>query len=69
MQEGGDAVGGVVHQPVLDGYRTVAQLVGVAGLLHAELREVADAVGYQFAALRGVELSLLVEQVVHIHAP
>ena len=55
-----------MHQPVLNSDGTIAQIIGVSGLLHAELREVADAVWYQLAALGCVELSLFVEQVVHI---
>ena len=67
MEERRDAVGRVVHQPVLDGGSAVAQHVRVAGLLHGELREVADAVGYQLAALRRVESAVLTEEFVHIH--
>ena len=69
VQEGRNTVGRVLYQPLLHGCRTVAQLVGVSGLLHTELREVSDAVGNQFAALRLVQLPLLVEQFIHIHTP
>ena len=67
MAEGRDAVGCVVHQPVLYGSHAVAQHIRVSGLLHGELREVADAVGNQLAALGCVQLSLFVEEVVHVH--
>ena len=68
MQKGGDAVRGIVDEPVLDGGSTVAQQVGVAGLLHTELREVANTIGDQFAAFGSIQLSLVAEEVVHIHA-
>ena len=69
MQEGRNAIRRVVHQPVLNGNRPVAKHIGVARLLHAELREVAYAVGYQLTALGCVEFSVFVEEFVHIHAP
>ena len=62
------AVGRVVHEPLLHGCHPVAQVVRVAWLLHAELREVADAIGNELATLRGVQPSVLAEEVVHIHA-
>ena len=37
VQEGRDAVGRVVDEPVLDGGSTVAEFVGIARLLHGEL--------------------------------
>ena len=67
MTQCGYAVGRVVHQPVLDSCHAVAQHIGVAGLLHGKLREMSDAVRYQFTALGRVELPLFVEQFVHIH--
>ena len=67
MQQRGDAVGGVVHEPVLYGGSAVTQLVRVSGLLHAELREVSDAVGNQLAALGRVEFPLLIKEVIHVH--
>ena len=68
MTKGRDAVRRVVHQPVLNGCHAVAQHIRVSGLLHGELREVADAVGNQLAALGCVQLSLFIEELVHVHA-
>ena len=68
MEEGGDAVGGVVLQPVLHGHHHIADGVRIAWFLEGKLREVADAIGNQFATFRGVELSLFIEEFVHIHA-
>ncbi len=67
MEEGGDAIGGIVLQPVLHGDHHIADGVRIAWLLEGKLREVADAIGDQFATFRGVELSLVVEEFVHIH--
>ena len=69
MQEGRNSIRRVVYQPVLNCHSTVAQLVGVSGLLHTELREMSDAVGNQFLAFCLVQFSLLVEQIIHIHTP
>ena len=57
----------MVHQPILDGSHTVAQHIGIHGFLTGKLREMTDAVRNQLSALRGVKLSLLIEEVVHIH--
>ena len=62
------AVGGVVDKPVLDCSHTVAKHVGVGGLLACILREMANAVGNELSALHGVQLSFLVEQLVHVCA-
>ena len=69
VEEGRYAAGRIVDEPVLQGCHTVAQLVGLARYLTAILREVADAVGDDFAAFRRVQLSLLVEELVHVHTP
>ena len=61
------AVGGVVHQPVLNGCSPVPQYVRVSWLLHSKLGEVADAERYQLTALGSVQPSLLIEKLVHIH--
>ena len=67
MQQCRDAVGRMSNNPLLHGSRPVTNLIGVTGLLHGKLREVANAVRYQLVALGGVEPSLLVEEHVHIH--
>ena len=66
MKEGGNAVWSVVNQPILNGGHTVAKGVRVGGLLHSELREMADAVGYELTAFGGIQLSLLVEKIIHV---
>ncbi len=63
-----NAVGSMVHQPVLNGCHTITQHVGIHLFLTGKLREVTDTIGYQLTALGGVQLSLLVEELVHIHA-
>ena len=67
MQQRRNTIRGVLHEPFLDGCRAVAQVVGVTGLLHAELREVAYAVGNQLTAFDCVQMPLVVEQLVHVH--
>ena len=68
MEQCRNAVGRMVHQPVLHGSHHVAHHIGVARLLEGILREVADTVRYQFATLRSIQLTLLVEELFHIHA-
>ena len=68
MEQGRDAVGRMLHEPLLNSRHTVAQHVGFYLLLTGILRKMAYTVGYQLAALVGVQTSLLVEEVVHIHA-
>ena len=67
MQQGGNAVGRVVDEPILNGSSPVAQLLWTTGLLHGELREMSDAIGYQLSTLGSVQPSLLVKELIHIH--
>ena len=67
MEESRNAVGCVVHQPVLESSHHVAHAVRIARFLEGILREMTNAVGYQLTALCGVQLSLLVEELFHIH--
>ena len=69
MQESRDAIGCVVHQPVLNGDGTVTKHLRLTGLLHTELREMADTIRNQLPTLRRVQLALLVEEFIHIHTP
>ncbi len=56
----------VVHQPVLDGGNAVTQYIGIQRSLAGILREMANAVGNQLAALVGVKMSLRIEELIHI---
>ena len=69
MKQGGNTIGGMLHQPFLYSSHTVAQHVGFQRFLHAELREVANTIRNEFTTLIGVQASLLIEEIVHIHAP
>ena len=67
VEQGRNTIGRMIHQPFLDGRYTVAQHIGIHGFLTGKLREMTDAVRNQLSALRGIKLSLLIEEVVHIH--
>ena len=67
MEQCRNTIGGVVHQPVLHGSYHVAHHIRVAWLLESILREVTDTIRYQLTALHGVQLSLFVEEIFHIH--
>ena len=69
VEQGRNTVWCILHQPVLNGGHTVAQFIGVTRFLTGILREVADTVGYQLTAFHRVQPPLVVEELVHIHAP
>ena len=54
VEEGRDATGCVVDEPVLHGSHFVAYVVRISGILEGELREMPDAIGNNFATLGGV---------------
>ena len=67
MEKGRNAIGRMVHQPVLDGSHTIAQHVGVQGFLTGILGEMAYPIRNQLATLGCIQLSLLIEEIVHKH--
>ena len=65
MEESRNAVWGVVYEPVLKLCHTVTEKVGSHRLLACILREMSHAIRDEFTALDGVELAVLVKQIVH----
>ena len=69
MKQSGNAIGGIMDKPVLNGGYTVTQNIRVSRLLACILREMSNAERYQFAALCSVQVSIRIEKPIHICAP
>jgi hypothetical protein len=66
MTESRNTIGRILDEPILDGGDTVSQLIGISGFLHGKLGEMSDTVWYQLATFCRIQLSLLIEQHIHI---
>ena len=69
MEQRGDTVRSVVHKPLLKGGHTVAQIIGIPGLLQGKLRKMPYPVRYKLPALGCIQITLRVKEHIHVHAP